>query len=74
MGDIHLANFGNTSAVLFDGESFTPYILSTKADGSNGVIYTLFSERTQSFSSHGTAPFNPFFLQSGFGDTDSPGA
>jgi len=54
MGDIHLANFGNTSAVLFDGNSFTPYILSTKADGSNGVIYTLFSERTQSFSSHGT--------------------
>ena len=60
MGDIHLANFGNTSAVLFDGKSFTPYILSTKANGSNGIIYTLFSQRTQSFSSHGTPPLYPF--------------
>jgi len=53
MGDIQLPGFGNASAVLYDGSSYQPYILSTKSDGSNGIIYTLFSERTQSFSSHG---------------------
>lgn len=68
MGNIQLSEFGNASAVLYDGKSFTPYILSTKSDGSNGIIYTIFSERTQSFSSHGTTPspehFPPIFLLS----------
>jgi hypothetical protein len=53
MGDIQLSNFGNASAVLYDGTSYQPYILSTKSNGSNGVINSLFSEHTQSFSSAG---------------------
>lgn len=53
MGDLQLAGFGNASAVLYDGSSFQPYILSTKSDGSNGIVYTFFSEHTQSFSSQG---------------------
>ena len=53
MGNIQLPGFGNASAVLYDGSSYQPYILSSKPDGSNGIIYTFFSEHTQSFS-HGT--------------------
>jgi Cortical protein marker for cell polarity len=53
MGDIQLPGFGDASAVLYDGSSYQPYILSSKADGSNGILYTLFSQNIQSFSSNG---------------------
>ena len=53
MGNIQLPNFGNASAVLYDGNSYQPYILSTKSDGSSGIINSLFSEYTQSFSTTG---------------------
>lgn len=53
MGDIRVTGFGNASAVLYDGSRYQPYILATKSDGSNGIIYGLFSEHTQSFSSQG---------------------
>jgi hypothetical protein len=53
MGDFHLPGFGDASAVLYDGSSYQPYVLSTKSDGSNGVIYTFFSQHTQTFSSQG---------------------
>jgi len=53
MGDIQLPGFGNASAVLFDGSQYQPYILTTKSDGSNGLITTLFSQQTQSFTSNG---------------------
>jgi hypothetical protein len=53
MGDLKLPGFGNASAVLYDGSSFQPYILTTRTDGSNGIIHGLFSEQTESFSSQG---------------------
>jgi hypothetical protein len=53
MGNIQLPNFGNASAVLYDGNSYQPYILSTKSDGSSGIINSLFSEYTQSFATTG---------------------
>jgi Cortical protein marker for cell polarity len=62
MGDIQLAGFGSASAVLYDGSSFQPYILSTKSDGSNGVIYTLFSQHEQTFSSQGKSPRYPAYI------------
>jgi hypothetical protein len=55
MGNLKLPGFGNASAVLYDGSSFQPYILATRGDGSNGIIYGLFSQETESFSSQGTA-------------------
>lgn len=58
MGNIQLPGFGNVSAVLYDGSSYHPYILSSTSNGSDGIIYTLFSERTQSFSSHGSSTEN----------------
>jgi Cortical protein marker for cell polarity len=54
MGNLKLPGFGNASAVLYDGSSFQPYILATRSDGSNGIIYGLFSQETESFSSQGT--------------------
>lgn len=59
MGDIQLPGFGNASAVLYDGSQYQPYILTTKSDGSNGLITTLFSQQTQSFSSNGNNPHYP---------------
>jgi Cortical protein marker for cell polarity len=53
MGSILLPGFGNASAVLYDGNTFQPYILSTKSDGSSGEIYSLFSQNQQTFSSVG---------------------
>ena len=52
-GDLQLPGFGHTSAVLYDGSSFQPYILTSKSDSSSGIIYTLFSQNAQSFSSRG---------------------
>lgn len=62
MGNIQLPGFGNVSGVLYDGTSYQPYILSTKADGSSGIIYTLFSEHSQSFSAHGISFSRTFEL------------
>ncbi|KAH9831218.1 cortical protein marker for cell polarity-domain-containing protein [Rhodofomes roseus] len=35
------SSFGNASAALFDGQSFTPYIVTASASGSAGVLYGL---------------------------------
>lgn len=59
MGDLQLPGFGNASAVLYDGSQYQPYILTAKFDGSNGLITTLFSQQTQSFSSNGNPPPHP---------------
>jgi hypothetical protein len=55
-GDIQVTGFGNASAVIYDGETFQPYLLATKSDGSNGLIRGLFSQNTPSFSSQGFRP------------------
>jgi Cortical protein marker for cell polarity len=42
-GQINLRDFGNASAVLFNGTTFTPFILSSTADGQPGSLSQLFS-------------------------------
>ncbi|KAJ3001333.1 hypothetical protein NUW54_g6493 [Trametes sanguinea] len=41
-GSISDSSFGNASSVLFDGQSFTPYIVSTSESGSPGAVSALF--------------------------------
>lgn len=51
-GELNLPNFGNVSAALFNGTNFTPFILSTSANGP-GSISQLFSEKVLDFQSSG---------------------
>lgn len=51
-GELNLPNFGNVSAALFNGTNFTPFILSTSANGP-GSISQLFSEKVLDFKSSG---------------------
>lgn len=37
-GALSSSAFGNASSVLFDGQSFVPYIVSTSASGSPGAV------------------------------------
>ncbi|KAI9067122.1 hypothetical protein FKP32DRAFT_1588934 [Trametes sanguinea] len=41
-GSISDSSFGNASSVLFDGQSFMPYIVSTSESGSPGAVSALF--------------------------------
>jgi len=56
LGTIQLPNFGSASGVLYDGNTFTPYLLTSTSSGSPGTIYTFFSQNTQSFSTQGHVP------------------
>ena len=51
-GQLYLPNFGNASAALFNGTTFTPFILSTSGNGP-GSLSQLFSEKKLSFNSSG---------------------
>lgn len=51
-GELNLPNFGNASAALFNGTNFTPFILSTSANGP-GSISQLISEKVLDFKSSG---------------------
>lgn len=51
-GSLNLPNFGNASAALFNGTTFTPFILSTSGIGP-GSLSQLFSEKTVNFKSSG---------------------
>ena len=42
VGNINVPSFGNASAVLFDGKTFQPFILSNKDDGGQGTLAQLF--------------------------------
>lgn len=42
-GQLDLVDFGNVSAVLYNGTTFTPFILSSTADGQGGSLSQLFS-------------------------------
>ncbi|KAI8993776.1 cortical protein marker for cell polarity-domain-containing protein [Trametes punicea] len=41
-GSISDSSFGNASSVLFDGQSFTPYVVSASESGSPGTVAALF--------------------------------
>lgn len=49
-GNIILKDFGNASAVFFDGSSWQPAFLTTMSDGSSGIINSFFSQSSTSFS------------------------
>ncbi|KAI7655627.1 hypothetical protein KC319_g9951, partial [Hortaea werneckii] len=44
-GSIHVPATGNASAVLFNGTSYTPFILTSRQDGSQGSISSIFVSR-----------------------------
>ncbi|KXX78285.1 Bud site selection protein RAX2 [Madurella mycetomatis] len=49
-GSIVLRDFGPASAVLFDGETFTPFALTTNSNNRRGTIARFFSETNNFFS------------------------
>lgn len=51
-GQLHLPNFGNASAALYNGTAFTPFILSTSGNGP-GSLSQMFSEKQVHFTSAG---------------------
>lgn len=48
-GRLELPGFGNASAALWNGTAFTPFILSSMADGSPGLLRTAFVGNPQNF-------------------------
>ncbi|KAK4240348.1 cortical protein marker for cell polarity-domain-containing protein [Achaetomium macrosporum] len=52
-GSIVLPDFGSASAVLFDGNSFTPFALTATNDGNAGSIARVFSEKSNYFAKGG---------------------
>lgn len=42
-GALSLSDFGNASAVTFDGTTYTPFLLTTARDGSPGIVSSFFS-------------------------------
>ncbi|KAI9835160.1 MAG: hypothetical protein M1819_002529 [Sarea resinae] len=53
-GQLELPNFGNASAALFNGTTFTPFILSNTADNGPGSLSQIFSQKQNFFKSdHG---------------------
>ena len=51
-GQLNLPTFGNVSAALFNGTTFSPFILSTSGNGP-GSLFTLFSEKAIKFKNAG---------------------
>lgn len=41
VGNLNVNNFGNTSAALYDGSTWNPYLLTTQIDGQPGIIYQI---------------------------------
>ncbi|ERF74467.1 hypothetical protein EPUS_03905 [Endocarpon pusillum Z07020] len=52
-GQLDLRDFGNVSAVLYNGTTFTPFILSSTADGQPGSVSQMFSSRVNPLRSGG---------------------
>nr|POE49457.1 polarized growth protein rax2 [Quercus suber] len=48
-GNINIASYGNASAAFFNGTTFTPFILTNRADGSQGTIGRMFVSNPQNF-------------------------
>lgn len=63
-GQLDLVDFGNVSAVLYNGTAFTPFILASNSDGGAGSLSGLFSSRVNNLkggstlrSFHSSEPF-----------------
>lgn len=48
-GNLALRDFGNASSVFYDGESWQPAFITTKGDGSSGMVNSFFSQSTRSY-------------------------
>ncbi|WPH02687.1 Hypothetical protein R9X50_00555300 [Acrodontium crateriforme] len=48
-GNINIPNYGNASAALFNGTTFQPFVLASKADGTQGSLSGMFVSNPQSF-------------------------
>lgn len=49
-GNINLKGFGNASSIFFDGSTWQPAFLTTKADGSSGAVNSFYSQQVLSFA------------------------
>ncbi|ROT37268.1 hypothetical protein SODALDRAFT_279783 [Sodiomyces alkalinus F11] len=52
-GSIGIPDFGTSSAALFDGTTFRPYILTTNSGNNAGTISQLFSQHQDFFTNRG---------------------
>ena len=52
-GQLELPSFGNASAALFNGTTFSPFILSTTAGNAPGSLSQLFSQKRNFFKAGG---------------------
>ncbi|KAA8905509.1 cortical protein marker for cell polarity-domain-containing protein [Sphaerosporella brunnea] len=52
-GALNLNNFGNASAVTFDGTNWKPFMLAAKSNGEPGTISTFFSQYEVKFPASG---------------------
>lgn len=50
-GSIELPDNGNASAVLYNGTSFQPFILTTTANGGQGTLSGMFVQNPSNFLS-----------------------
>lgn len=41
VGHLNVKSFGNASAALYDGSTWSPYLLTTQVDGQPGIIYQI---------------------------------
>ena len=64
-GQLDLPNFGNASAALFNGTTFTPFILSNAGDGP-GSLSQLFSEKQVDFARMGESSLSWFLPSTPF--------
>ena len=70
-GQLDLAGFGNASAALFDGITFTPFVLSTGANNSPGSVSQLVSLRRDFFKGGGKFYFEQDCTDASFGKVSS---
>jgi len=61
-GQLDLPNFGNASAAVYDGSTFTPFLLSTMNDGSPGSLRRAFATSPGNFLTPGSAPLALGFI------------
>lgn len=58
LGDLQIPNYGNASAALYNGTTFTPYLLSNVQGGGPGSIATVVVQNPDNFfRSGGESPF-----------------
>ena len=52
-GNINIGSFGNASAVLFNGTTFEPFLLTNKEDGTQGSLSSIFVSNPQNLMKPG---------------------